>query len=124
MASYFMANRLLPLDLPQRAVWEAHSFFIAWGAVLVYACLRAPRRGWIETLSIAAVAFAMVPLVNAATTSRNLVASVMAGDAVFAGFDLAMLMLAGLFGFTAWKVYRRQAVPVRKARRARTEVTA
>jgi uncharacterized iron-regulated membrane protein len=124
MACYFMANRLLPLDLPQRAVWEAHSFFIAWGAVLVYACLRAPRRGWIETLSIAAVAFAMVPLVNAATTSRNLVASVMAGDAVFAGFDLAMLMLAGLFGFTAWKVYRRQAVPVRKARRARTEVTA
>jgi uncharacterized iron-regulated membrane protein len=37
IAAYFLANRLLPFDMPDRAAWEINSLFIAWGGVLVWA---------------------------------------------------------------------------------------
>jgi uncharacterized iron-regulated membrane protein len=122
IAVYFLANRLLPLRMPQRADWEINSLFIAWGAVLVWVLARPARRAWVEALGAAAALFAAVPLVNALTTPRNLIASLWRGDAVFVGFDLTMLALAALIGWAAWKAHRhkpktpaRRAVPVREA---------
>jgi hypothetical protein len=44
---------------------------------------------------------ALVPPVNALTTSRGLLPSLMAGDTVFIAFDLAMLAAAALFALAA-----------------------
>lgn len=107
IATYFLANRLLPLEIASRSDCEIDAMFIAWGAVAVWALARPARRAWIETLAAAGTSFAAVPIVNAATTDRSLVASLIAKDWVFAGFDLAMLMLAAVFAFAAFEVSRR-----------------
>jgi uncharacterized iron-regulated membrane protein len=108
VAAYFLANRLLPVDFAARAAWEAHALFIVWGAMLAYGALRPLRRAWLEQLSIAAIAFAAVPLVNALTTERHLGVSIPAGDWVFAGFDLTMLAFAAMFALCAGVLRRRE----------------
>ena len=108
MAVYFLANRLLPLGIAGRSDREIDTMFIAWGAVAIWALARPARRAWLETLSATALAFAAVPVVNALTTDRSLFTSLAAGDAVFAAFDGAMLLIAVGFGWAALKVARRQ----------------
>ena len=116
LATYFLANRLLPLRMEARADWEVHSLFIAWAAVLIWALVRPARRVWIEALALAALLFAAVPFVNALTTPRNLFASFAAGDWLFAAFDAVMLLLAAGFGWAARKAARPRSV--RAPRRA------
>ena len=107
IAAFFWANRLLPLELAERAEWEIHVLFISWLAMLLYAFLRPPARVWRESLWIAAAAFALLPVVNAITTERHLIQSLSAGDWVFAGFDLCMLAFGLCFALTA-RVCRRR----------------
>jgi len=119
IAGYFLANRLLPLDIAGRSDREIGTMFIIWGAVAVWAIARPAGRAWIEGLAATGLAFAAIPVVNALTTDRSLVASLLARDWVFAGFDLAMLLLAAVFGFAAFKVERRRK-PGRRVRGADT----
>lgn len=118
IAVYFLANRLLPVELPHRADWEIHSLFIAWGAIFTWTIARPVKMAWVETLAACAALYALVPVVNVLTTQRGLISSLIAGDWIFAGFDLAMFAMAAACGFTAWKVATRKpkAAPRRKAR--------
>jgi len=118
IAVYFLANRLLPLDMANRADWEINSLFIAWGAVFVWTLARPVKRAWFEALAVCAALYALVPVVNALTTTRGLIPSLFARDWVFVGFDGAMLAMAAACAFTAWKVatHKAQALPRRKAR--------
>jgi len=116
IAAYFWANRLLPLDLPQRGAWEAHILFIVWAAMLLHATLRPPSRAWIEQFGLAAAAFALLPVLNAITTDRHLAHSLAVGDWVFAGFDLTMLGLGLVFLWSARKLARRAHTTVLAAR--------
>jgi hypothetical protein len=123
VAAVFLANRLLPADMPGRQIWEVRAFFIAWGVSLVYAFLL-QRRKWRDLLAIAAIALALVPVVNALTTERHLGVSLPQGDWVMAGFDLTCLASALLFGWMARKAARARTAPARtagKPRAARSE---
>jgi uncharacterized iron-regulated membrane protein len=104
IAAYFLANRLLPLDVTDRAAWEINALFIAWGGMAVWTLARPAKRAWIESLAICGGLYALVPAVNALTPERGLVTSLIAHDWVFVGFDLVMLALAAACAFTAWKV--------------------
>lgn len=104
VAVYFWANRLLPVDLPNRAAWEMHSLFIAWGLMFAYAAGRPLVRAWIEECSIGAGAFALLPLVNALTTDRHLGVTIPAGDWALAGFDLTVLCVGIVLGLLAFKI--------------------
>lgn len=106
MAVYFLANRLLPLEGEGRSDREISAFFIAWGAVFIWSAARPSRRAWIETLALTAASFASIPIVNALTTDRSLVASLIGSDWVFAGFDMTMLVVAAAFGWAASKALR------------------
>ncbi|KAF1049577.1 PepSY-associated TM helix domain-containing protein [Xylophilus sp.] len=117
MAAMLWANRLLPLGLAQRAEWEIHAMFIAWGAALVWALARPARRAWVELLWAGAAAIGLLPLLNALTTERHLLASLRAGDGVFAGLELTLLALAALHAVLAVRVQRYQP-KARPARRA------
>lgn len=118
---YFWANRLLPVDFPDRAAWETHCLFLGWGLMLFWASLRPAARAWIEELTLAGVLFALLPVLNILTTDRHLGVSLPAGDWALAGFDL-MAMLAGIcFAGVALWLWRRQqgarasgAVPIRQ----------
>lgn len=118
IAVYFLANRLLPVELRHRADWEIHSLFIAWGAIFTWTIARPVKQAWVEALAACAGLYALVPVVNALTTQRGLISSLIAGDWIFAGFDLAMLAMATACGFTARKVATRKpkTAPRRKTR--------
>jgi uncharacterized iron-regulated membrane protein len=113
MAALFAANRLLPVDMGERALAETKIFFAAWLATLVLALIRPRERLWPEQLWMACIAFGVLPLLNAVTTDRHLVASIVSGDWLRAGFDLAM------FGCAAIVVQRGKHASIKATRRSR-----
>ena len=117
IAAFFCANRLLPASFAERSGWEVQSFFIAWGLSLLHAILRRGRRGWVEQLSIGALLFVAIPLLNALTTSHGLGVSLATGDWAMAGFDLTCLASGIFLAWAAWKMHRR-AAPVPRAARS------
>jgi uncharacterized iron-regulated membrane protein len=117
MGAFFLANRLLP-EMPQRAAWEVHLFFIAWGLCLLHSLLRRGRRAWVEQLAAGAAIFALLPLLNALATERHLLATLTQGDWVRAWFDLGLLACAALLAGLAWKVARHE--PATRGARAAT----
>ncbi|WP_447765109.1 PepSY-associated TM helix domain-containing protein [Sphingopyxis panaciterrae] len=124
IAIYFLANRLLPVGLAGRGEWEIDSLFLAWGAAFVWAAVRPSQRAWAETTAATALLFAAVPFVNALTTDRNLFHSIAAGESIFAGFDLAMLILAGGFWAAHRRIVRRAGEAPRARRRRQGAVQA
>jgi uncharacterized iron-regulated membrane protein len=117
VGAFFLANRLLPADLPGRQDWEVRAFFCAWAVSLVYAFLF-QRRKWQDLLAVAAASLALVPVVNAFTTSRHLGVSLPQGDWVMAGFDLTCLASALLFGWMAMKAARARKAPAKVSAKA------
>jgi len=115
MASYLLANRLIPAMQPGRADAEVATMFWAWGLVALVQIFRPARRAWREGFALAALVFAAIPLADAVTTTRGLPGSLLGGDTLFAAFDLAMLAIAALFAFAAWRTGR---VPAPRRRRA------
>lgn len=104
IAAYFWANRLLPVDMANRAQWEVHAMFLVWLACLLCPLLRPVQKGWRELLWVAAVAYAGLPLLNAATTDRSLWHSLQQQDWVFAGIDLTFLGIALFFSTAAYRL--------------------
>ncbi|MGK2911715.1 MAG: PepSY-associated TM helix domain-containing protein [Sphingobium sp.] len=122
LASYFLANRLLPIGMAERATWEIDTLFLIWGAVLLWAIARPHRRAWIESLALASVLFAAVPLVNAFTVPRNMLTGLMTGDWLFVAFDIAMLVFAVGFGWAARKAATLRPAKSPRRRRDTQEV--
>jgi uncharacterized iron-regulated membrane protein len=118
IAVYFWANRLIPVTFDGRAAWEAHAMFIAWGLMLLWPLLRPIGRAWVELLGLAAVLYALLPLLNAVTTERHLGVTLPHGDWVLAGFDLTMLGFGLAFACAAWVVQRHVQPAVAGRRRA------
>ncbi|MFT4055637.1 MAG: PepSY-associated TM helix domain-containing protein [Novosphingobium sp.] len=109
IAAYFWANRLLPLNMADREHWEVHVMFLAWAAMLIWPIWRSPRWAWFELLGLAALAFGLLPVLNALTTDRHLAATIPAGDWVLAGFDLIALVVGIVFAAIAIRLRRRAA---------------
>lgn len=103
-AAYFWGNRLIPADLPQRADLEINFFFAVWALCLLHAALRRHRAAWREQLGFAASMFALLPVLNPLTGGAGLSSSIAHGQWSVAGFDLAMLTFAALFGCAAFKL--------------------
>ncbi len=108
MTVFLWANRLLPTALAGRSDWEIHAFFIARAVALAHAVLRPAKRAWVEQLWLAAALLALLPVLNAATTTRPLWHSLVVGDRVFAAADLACVALAALHAALAIRVARHQ----------------
>ena len=120
IAAYFWANRLLPVQLSDRAAWEANVLFIVWAMLLLHAFLRPSRRAWIEQLWLAAAAYVLLPVANALTTDRHLGVTLRHSDWDLAGFDLFMLASGILCALTARLLAsrtRRVAAPPRTVSR-------
>ncbi|RZK78021.1 MAG: PepSY domain-containing protein, partial [Methylobacterium sp.] len=62
IAAYFLANRILPVDLPDRALWEIRGFFGVWVLIGLVGMLRPQRRAWPAVLSAAAALYAAAAL--------------------------------------------------------------
>ena len=107
-AAYFWMNRLLPADMAGRGDWEIRGFFIAWLLCLLHPLVRPHRRAWLEQMALAALLFAVLPVLNPLTGGASLASSIAHGQWSIAGFDLTMLALAALHGFVVWWLLRAQ----------------
>lgn len=99
MAAYLLANRLIPADLGGRAEAEVSAMFWTWGLLVLVQLGLPARRAWTSLFAIAAIGWAAIPVVNALTTSRWLIPSLLDGDHLFLAFDLACLAIG--IGFAA-----------------------
>jgi uncharacterized iron-regulated membrane protein len=113
IAMYFWANRLIPAQMPGREAWEMHAMFIAWALAFVHASLRPVRRAWAEQFAAAAALYALLPLVNAATTNIHLGRTLPARDWVLAGFDLTMFLFGAVFAWIAHRTARPSSTSLR-----------
>jgi len=115
VAGYFWANRLLALNIAERASWEVNTLFLLWGLALLYASIRPLKHAWLTLLYLTAAAYGLIPVLNALTTNRHLAVTLAQGDWGLAGFDLSMLGLAATFFYIAIKLKRKwQAVEVNR----------
>lgn len=108
IAVYFWANRLIAADFAQRAAWEVHSLFISLGLALLYALCRPIVRAWFELLSLAALAYLALPILNALTTDRHLGVTLAAQDYVLASIDIGFVLIGLLLGWSAYAVWRKR----------------
>ncbi|HBK45697.1 MAG TPA: hypothetical protein DDZ67_04540, partial [Xanthomonadaceae bacterium] len=103
-ASFFWANRLVPVEAAARAELEVDIFFWAWAAALLAAFAWPRRAMWAWQLYAGALLFAGVPLVNALTTRIHLGVTLPAGNWALAGVDLVCLGLGLCLGVAGWRM--------------------
>lgn len=103
IAGYWWANRLLSVDLPERAAQEIQYFFLAWLLCLLHASLRNTRQAWIEQLAALAVLLLGLPLFNFSLPHSHLLSNLWTGQGTLA---LMALTLLGFGATTAFACYR------------------
>lgn len=108
LAMYFWANRLLPVSLETRAGWEMHALFLSILFAWIYAYLRPIPRAWLELLSLIAVAYLLLPILNALTTDRHLWATAQAGDWGLFSIDLGFILFGLIFAGCSYFVWRKR----------------
>ncbi|MNP10265.1 hypothetical protein D3C76_1024080 [compost metagenome] len=118
VAGFFWANRLIPALQQGRAEWEVNTFFLVWALALVHAVLRPGRKAWAEQLALGALAFALLPLLNALTTGQGLDHSLRVGDWPMAGFDLTALATGLFLAWAASKMLRPPKPAAKRTSRA------
>ncbi|WP_338767986.1 PepSY-associated TM helix domain-containing protein [Massilia sp. METH4] len=122
--AYFWLNRLLPVEMAERAAWEINGFFLVWLASLAHAGLRPARAAWKEQCGAVALLFVLLPILNPLTGGHGLFTSAALGQWAIVGFDFAMLAIAALFGWTARHLIRKdRPVAVAAAPAVLKEVT-
>ncbi len=114
LAVYFWSNRLLPVDLEDRAAWEINSLFIAWLLMLIYALFRPVMQTWREVLFLAAAAYLLLPVLNFITTDRHLLTTLSSGDWILVSIEAVFIALGLMFAWAAWKVHIRMVAAQRK----------
>lgn len=107
IAVYFWANRLLPLELANRADAEVHALFISWGLALLYPFLRSAKQAWLELLWASAMLYLLLPLVSVLTTERHFIYNVIRDDWPLIGVELSQLVMGMMLAMTAIKLQRR-----------------
>jgi uncharacterized iron-regulated membrane protein len=127
---FFIANRLLPLDV-QRAGWdraalEMAAFYLAWLGTLAHAAWRAwgqdslrASAAWREQAWAVAVLALLAVALNWATTGHHLPHTLSRGLPAVAGMDLLLLVLAVAAAIAARHLHRRAAQPVNAGRARR-----
>ena len=114
IAVYFLANRLLPIELLDRGSWEINALFISLGLFIIYPFLRPLNKFWVEMLIGAGLLFFAVPIVNGLTTNNHIIATALAQDWTLFTFDLLMILFGAKFIFAAIRVHKRQQHPNHK----------
>ncbi|KAA2285072.1 PepSY-associated TM helix domain-containing protein [Arenimonas fontis] len=108
-AALLLANRLLPMDLADRAGAEVASFVWAWGLAAAWGAWRdRAGRGWRDLFAITAVLLAALPVANLLVTPDSALPATLArGDGALAAVDLVAWAFALAFAAMARRAYRR-----------------
>ncbi|RRD39821.1 PepSY domain-containing protein, partial [Comamonadaceae bacterium OH3737_COT-264] len=113
VAGYLWLNRLLPAALAERGLWEIRGFFLIWLVCALHPWLRSHRRAWQEQMAVAAVLFALLPLLNPLTGGAAWPEALARQQWSVASVDAIALLLASACGAIFWWLRRAQAKPVK-----------
>lgn len=122
IAVFFVASRLLPMELPARIATEQLCFFgallgcVGWGL-----CARSALAVWWQQLGLAGLLLLVVPLLQARLTSAGLFGHLWGGGP---GIPTVMAVDAGLLGCGALLLGSAWLLRRRAARGDRGEITA
>ena len=98
IAMYLIANRVLPLELSERALWEVNTLFITFSAFILVAISKSIAKkadsAWVSLTFLTGFLYALVPIVNAITTEHNLLFRVLNQNWVFVGVDTVCIVVA------------------------------
>lgn len=111
------ANRLLPVELAERAGWEVQVFFGLWLLTLVHACLRPSKQAWREQLGLGAALCLALPLLSALTVEQPW------ADNTRLLLELTSVACGALMAWATWRAGRPSEKPAPR-RRAQTAVEA
>ncbi|RAU46866.1 MULTISPECIES: PepSY-associated TM helix domain-containing protein [unclassified Pseudomonas] len=107
VVSFFWANRLLPTGFAARSDWEVKVFFYVWAVALLHGFvrvfLRDGRTAWREQLTLGALLYCTLPVLDVLTAGDYLLASLKQGDMTQAALD-ATAAATGVF--LAWGAFR------------------
>ncbi len=91
---FFYANRILPTELPGRAQWEVHAFFIGLGICALVALFRRDAAAWRSLLAVTGLLALLMPLLNSLTAPLGLIGNMAAGQWPLVVADLLFLLTA------------------------------
>ncbi|TXM68063.1 PepSY domain-containing protein [Methylobacterium sp. WL69] len=106
IAAYFLANRLLPVGLADRADWEVRAFFAVWVLATLLPLARPQRRAWVEAMTALAALTLAVPVIDVLTIPGHPLRFGAGEPALFLWFDGVLVALAALFAVCARKIGR------------------
>lgn len=118
IAAFFWLNRILPLPLFERSVWEIRGFIFVWCVSLIHSLLRRNLLvSWQEQLYAAALLLTFIPMANSITTDSHLLVTLPQGQWGVAGVDLTSMTAGILLGALARRVGRGGVINAKGARR-------
>ncbi|GIU09513.1 MULTISPECIES: PepSY domain-containing protein [unclassified Shewanella] len=120
-ASFFYANRLLPVDLVNRAQWEVNSFFIALAFVGLIACFNRTLSAWRLVMTVTATSLIAIPALNALTSNSDLLSNIAQEQWPLVGFDLMCVVIGLSLIFATTKLGAKQDVISKRTVRTRCE---
>jgi uncharacterized iron-regulated membrane protein len=107
-AALFVANKLIPTDVPDRPWWEQFAFWSAWGASIIYGSARRPtRRAVRDLLAVSAALCLAIPIVNATMTGDHPIRAIRLGLWPVVGVDLSAAAFSLAFVASARMLSRR-----------------
>ena len=118
VAGYFVANRVVPLDVPERASLEVKVFLWVWLGSLIAVCLRPVHTAWVEQLSLAALAFLSVPFIDLFQDAGRMTRAFEQGNWSYVSIAVIFVMLA--IAFASLAIWLRQGSEKSQKHRAQT----
>jgi uncharacterized iron-regulated membrane protein len=115
IAALFWANRVLPVDLADRAGLEVNVFLATWALAAIHPWFRSPTPAWREQLWLGAALYALLPLLDLATTRAAHLAAWRRGDLTLIAFDATVLGVALLLAGAARALRSRATAEVPSA---------
>ncbi|MDO6566096.1 PepSY-associated TM helix domain-containing protein [Alteromonas sp. 1_MG-2023] len=96
---FFLANRLLPADMINRASMEVNAFFIAWICSVGHAIIRPSHNAWYEQTCVAALSYIALAVVSVSIPVERALDAVATWDITYLSF-IVVFALCGV-GFMA-----------------------
>lgn len=118
---FFYANRLLPIDMINRAQWEANSFFIALTIIALVACFKRTLAVWRYVLALSGSSLIAIPLLNAMTSNSDLLRNINQAQWSLVGFDIMCVVIGVSILFARRKLLSQQ-LKLPTGRRAATRL--
>lgn len=99
---FFYANRLIAVQMADRAGWEIKAYFVVWLICLLHAAVRPVASAWREQTLLLGVLCLCLPVLNWASTGQHLLVYLSWGDWQRAGVELTAVVI-GVVALWVWR---------------------